>query len=391
MLKKSEDPTAIVKSEDRYFSFPALARLENGDILMAFRSARNCYRDYPEALNHGGHPHTDQYSEPCLARSVDGGRSWTLEGSPRSKQELAQDHAQGIGYQDVGLTPLADGRVMLSIFRWMYSDQPPAADLATAVRQEHLLRGESDTYDYTRYQPQRYAYVLPPVYTISDRTGKNWTAFKRIDVREPGTGRQWGLATRNGGVLLDDNTVGWPFYYAGEGPQSSNGCHLLKYDVAADTWAYGALLAASSANVLMEEPLIHRHPDGSLVGLYRTTSPGYMFANISRDNGATWSPATQTRIWGHPFSALTMSNKDILLAYGYRREPFGIRMSRLAGGDIVTFDPSKEMVVRDDAVDDDIGYPSLCFAKDHAILLAYYYRSTTDGNPIRYIAIERWE
>lgn len=390
MLERTGKQIAVVKSEDRYISFPALTCLDNGDILLAFRSGRNCYRDFPEALCRGGHPHTDWCSEPWLARSRDDGASWTIESSPRSRKELDADHAAGIGYQDVGFTKLPDGRAMLSVFRWRYANDV-LLNMSTSVREAMRSKAPGDAYDYSRWEPFRYAQMILPVYFICDRAGKNWTPMKPIDVPEPGTGRQWAVGTRNGGVLLDDDTVGWPFYF-GERPQQANsGCHLLKYSIAKDQWAYGTVIAPSFRGIGMEEPLLHRHPDGSLLGFYRRSPVGHMFFNSSHDNGITWSQPMQTAVWGHPFSALTLANNDILLAYGYRRQPFGIRMARLAGGDVNTFDPQSEIIVRDDAPDDDIGYPSLCCTKDGTILLAYYFRSRADANPIRYVAVERWK
>lgn len=391
-----EKQIAIVARPDRYISFPALVTLDNGELLMAFRSGRNCYRDFPEALNLGWqHPHTDYGSEPWIARSRDDGRTWTIEDPPRSRKLMDEDHAQGIGYQDVGFTKLPDGRVMLSVFRWKYTDDPPPPNWATAVREEDLSshvapRSPELTYDYRRYQPFRYAYCPAPIYSICDASGRSWTPFKEIKITEPGSNRQWNLATRNGGVMLDDNTVGWPFYREIDmATRARSGCHLLKYDVRADRWSYGAQLAAGSLDAMMEEPLVHRHPDGkTLIGFYRTTSPGYMYSNVSRDNGKTWSPEVQTRVWGHPFAALNLGD-DILLAYGYRREPFGIRMCRLRGGDVNAFDPATEIVVRDDAASDDIGYPAMCIARDGAIVLAYYYNARDDENPVRYIAVQR--
>jgi hypothetical protein len=392
MLEMVEKQIAVIKKTDSYLAFPSLVSLDNGDLLMAFRSGRNCYRDFPEALNLGyQHPHTDPRSETWIARSTDDGLTWTIEGPPRPRRLLDEDHANGIAYQDVGLTKLADGRILLTIFRWKYDNVPPPSDLATPVREEvpGAARPAGMDYDYSRYQPFRFAYCLPPVYAISDPTGRTWSPYKTIDVREPNTGKHWGIATRNGGVLLDDDTVGVPFYCGDQGTLSQSGCYLVKYHVSSDRWTFGTLLAESSDQISFEEPLVHRQADGSLAGYYRTTTPGYMFTNVSRDNGETWSKVVQTKVWGHPYAALTLQDNDILLAYGYRRDPMGIRLSWLKNGDVKSFDALNEMVIRDDGLDDDIGYPTLCLTSRNTIVLAYYFRSREDEDPTRYIAIER--
>lgn len=385
---------AIIRSSEHYYAFPSLVTLDNGDLLLAFRSGRSCYRDFPEALDLGyHHPHTDYCSEPWLARSTDNGVTWALEPTPRSRREMDRDHADGIGYQDVGFTKLPDGRVMLSVFRWKYSNEAPPDDLASPVRQEALLehRAPNSTYDYSRYQPYRYAYRIPPVYSICDVTGRNWAKFKEIDVPEPTTGKRWGLAARNGGVVLDDDALGMPFYCEPDsGTQEISGCHLLRYCISRDQWSYGNQMAAGSEELPMEEHMIHRAPDGRLLGFYRCTKAGYMFYNESHDNGESWSDLVRTNVWGHPFTALTVNDSDVLLAYGYRRPPFGIRMTLLTNGDVHSFDPEDEIVVRDDGRDDDTGYPTMCLTDDRMIVLAYYYMTKDDrGHQARYIAIER--
>lgn len=393
MLTQLETETARIARDDRYISFPALVTLDNGDLLMAYRSGRTCYRDYPEALNNGpNHPHTDQYAEAWLVRSTDGGNTWHPEPLLRSRALFDADHAQGTGYQDVGFTKLPDGRVMLSIFRWCYSNDPPSADLYTPVRDEPIIARPPHGYDYSRYQPFNYAYMLTPTYTISDATGRNWSPLKSIDVKTPVTDQLWCLATRNGGVILDDETVGWPFYSVFDADiPAQSGCHMLRYNIAEDRWTYGSQMAVGSQDNPMEEPLIHRTPDGNLLGLCRSTTEGYAFYTISRDNGETWSPVQKSELWGYPFAALNIG-PDTLLAYGYRRAPMGIRMSLLSGGRLDSFDPAREIIVRDDGLDDDSGYPALCQADDGAVILAYYFRSVNDTGPMsRYVAVNRFE
>lgn len=393
MLNLHENEAARIRRDDRYISFPALATLDNGDLLLAYRSGRNCYRDFPEALNNGpNHPHTDRCAEPWLARSTDGGRTWTPEPLLRSQELLDEDHERGIGYQDVGFTKLPDGRVMLSIFRWQYSNDPPPPSLCTPVRDEPVIGRSPHDYDYSRYQPFDYAYLLTPTYTICDAGGRNWTSLKSIDVKAPVTGQDWGIATRNGGVMLDDDTVGWPFYSQFDAviPERSC-CHMVCYHMGEDRWSYGSQMARGWSDNPMEEPLMHRTPDGKLLGLYRSTTEGYAYYNVSEDNGRTWSAVQKSHLWGYPFAALNIGS-DMLLAYGYRRDPMGIRMSILKNGNLELFDADDEIVVRNDALDDDSGYPTLCHGTDGAIVLAYYFRSVNDTDPLtRYVAVNRFE
>lgn len=372
---------SIIREDERYLSFPALACLKNGDVLLAFRDGRNCFRDYPEELIDGVYQsHFDWQSEPRLMRSTDGGHTWEREKFPRSRKELDQDHARGIGYQDVGMTPLPDGRVVMVVFRWQFSHERPKVDPTTPVQE----------FEATPYQKYRYAHNLSPVYSVSDAEGRNWSPFKVIDVPDPDTGGMWGLTTRTGGVMLDETTVGWAFSVASQlGDKQLGTNYMLKYHLNADCWAFGATMAAGSHELPMEEPTIHRAPDGRLLGFHRCSPAGYMFANFSDDNGMTWSPPVRSDLWGFPYAALNLDNCDVLLAYGYRRGPFGMRLARLTDGRVETFDPADEFVLRDDGLNEDIGYPSLVVMPDQTILLAYYYMAQDDADKrTRYIVVE---
>lgn len=378
-----EEPRSIVRVDERYFSFPALTCLNNGDVLLAFRDGRNCFRDYPDELIDGVyHSHYDWQSEPRLMRSTDGGRTWHWEKPPpRSQSEFEQDHANGIGYQDVGLTRLPDGRVVMTVFRWQFTHERPRVDPTVPVQR----------FEPTPFQRFQYAYNLPPVYSVSDVEGRRWSPFKVIDLPDPDTGGPWRLTTRNGGVMLDGATVGWPFSVATQTvDQAQSSSYMLKYHVRTDRWEFGSTIAAGSHELPMEEPLIHRASDGRLLGFYRCSPVGYTFANFSEDNGVTWSPPARTGIWGFPYAALNLDGGDVLLVYGYRRAPFGMRMAQLKDGRAETFDPADEFVLRDDGLNEDIGYPSLAVMPDRTVLLAYYYMTHNDPDRrTRYVVVDR--
>lgn len=366
---------------DRYLAFPTMLSLDNGDVLLAFRSGRNCYTDFPEELVAGlHHPHTDCRSEPWLARSADNGVTWEAQPPVRDRRAIEADHQRGIAYQDLGLTKLPDGRVLLTVFRWQYSNDPPPASLTGSVRRTPP----------TRYQPFSYAYTLPPVYTVADPAGRHWTEFREIDVPHPRLRVRWGLGTRNGGIVLDERTVGCPFY-TGQPEDRAVGtdCHLLRYDTVDDRWSYGTPLARGGEGAPMEEPLIHRCADGAILGLYRSSNSGEFRYNYSDDNGASWSPLQNSHIKGHPFAALTLPDRRILLVYGYRHKPYGIR-GRVLDPNGRHIEQSREFVIRDDGVSVDIGYPTLCATSGGDILLAYYFFSRDDTiAPTRYIAVTR--
>ena len=78
--------------------------------------------------------------------------------------------------------------------------------------------------------------------------------------------------------------------------------------------------------------------------------------------------------------------KSLSYSYGHRREPYGVRACLSEdGGD--TWDLDNEVVLRDDGLGRDMGYPSSEQLEDGDILTVYYWHSEDE---IRYLAGTRW-
>ena len=57
-----------------------------------------------------------------------------------------------------------------------------------------------------------------------------------------------------------------------------------------------------------------------------------------------------------PFHALRLKSGKVLVTYGYRRKPFGIR-ARLCNGELSDLNEAPEMILRDDAPNGDLVTP----------------------------------
>ena len=84
---------------------------------------------------------------------------------------------------------------------------------------------------------------------------------------------------------------------------------------------------------------------------------------------------------GHPFHPLALRDGRVLLTYGYREPPYGIR-ARLLSGPLADPDTADEVVIRADGPCPDIGYPWAVELDDGRVLVCYYW---TDGDGIRHI------
>ena len=105
----------------------------------------------------------------------------------------------------------------------------------------------------------------------------------------------------------------------------------------------------------------------------------------STDGGKTWSKPERHRLWGYPYTTVRMPSGRVLLAYGYRKEPYGIR-ARLIDAECARIDEAEELVLRDDGGRSDLGYPEGALLRDGTALVAYYFNHKSDGGNQRYVA-----
>lgn len=97
----------------------------------------------------------------------------------------------------------------------------------------------------------------------------------------------------------------------------------------------------------------------------------------SDDLGRTWHDlgAATADIGGNPPSMVLLDDGRVCLTYGYRRKPTGIR-ARISDDDGKTWGP--EIVLRDDGLTGDLGYPRSLVRPDGCVLTVYYFNGPRD-------------
>src|SRR5207253_1014190 len=137
--------------------------------------------------------------------------------------------------------------------------------------------------------------------------------------------------------------------YGEEGENESTRSALLRSDDGGDNWEYYSTMAFDAASIVdFEEPAIVRLADGRMVGMLRThVNPSGDAKNlaivVSEDDGFSWSPPRFTNIWGYPAEFATLADGRILMVYGYRRPPYGVR--GCVSDDGVTWDVANELTI----------------------------------------------
>jgi len=107
-------------------------------------------------------------------------------------------------------------------------------------------------------------------------------------------------------------------------------------------------------------------------------------ASVSEDNGATWSFLSKVAYTdrgeenGNPPALVRLSDGRLVVAYGYRSYPLGIRAKISEDGGKSWSD---EIVLRDDGLTWDLGYPRMVVRPDGKLVTLYYYNNRQYPEP----------
>jgi len=327
------DHVNIAVDPDRHFAFPGVARMRNGDLVVVYREA-SIHMDDPEG-------------KIGLSRSTDGGRSWL----PRV---TAVDRA-GIDDRDPAIFQMSDGTAILT-----------SADYLCVSRDNGFTWGEP------RSTP-----VFGPRGAVEDEEGHIvYGGLRRCVQRE---------LTEIGGraVRLQANEA----YRSRDKGVSWESAGVATYTV----YAPGA-----HDFIWYDEPFMCVMPRRYWVFAARVELDGFARVIRSSDRGATWDPIITTPVWGYPQHLLPLRDGRLLMSYGYRRHPYGVRAC-LSNDGGKTWDLSNEVVLRMDGGnpggqrgrvgDTDLGYPASIELDGGKIFTVYYHNS---GGSNCYIAGTFW-
>lgn len=315
------------------------------EILVGFDAAPFVFREQGHAISR---EHT---IDQLLARSKDGGQTWTIEQPPELATpawERYQGFPTGPGpaiqdapsdkidftHKDFALTARMTGNPGTSRLYYSYDRGrkwhgpyrlPDFGHKGTAARTDYIVNGKHDLMLFT---------------TLAKANGRE--------------GRVACTRTRDGGKTWTLES------YIGPEPTVAN-----DYAIMPGSLRFGP------------------------THIYTTIRRrGFIEAYRSTDDGKTWAhegtiaPEIGS---GNPPNLLRLKDGRIAVIYGYRRPPFGIR-ARLSKDQGKTW--SDEIVLRTDGGNTDIGYVRSVQRPDGNVLSTYYYN--TDPKKERFIGATIW-
>lgn len=290
----------------------------------------------------GGHPiDKDRPSGPRQARSLDGGRNWSIEVpsfvDERGNERDVADCPGGIDFTHPDFAMrLRNGKFYFSYDRCRTWHGP--FRLPTFGRKGMLARTD---------------YIVHDKHDLSA-----FMAAKKDDGTE---GWPLCMRTRDGGGSW--KLVGWI------GPQPDKDCYAIMPSTL--KLNNGALLS-----------MIRRR------GIFEEGKRWWIEPYMSPDEGHTWYLLDEPYIpnHGNPAHMIRLRDGRIALTYGWRDEPYGIR-AKLSSDEGVTW--SDEIVLRDDGNSWDLGYPRTVQRADGNIVTVYYFNDRHGKE--RYIAATVWQ
>ncbi len=353
-VRPAMEHVTLHRDDTQYYLGPSLARLPGGEILLGLREAH--------ARPPGERGHVDLTSRGVILRSRDGGRTFG------TKQVIDDETQRLSATQDVTLTVLRDGTVLASFYTWRIGLRP-------------LDDGGE------RPSPRAYSHEFEGLWTIrSDDGGHTWTPRRpvHVDGLPPLAARSALIENDDGSLLLIAND----YRRDAEGTRVWARAFCLRSTDRGETWRLQGMVGDGAGDRLhFLEPGWVRLRGGRLLAMLRTRTEGtdrdgygLLHQSVSDDGGRTWTKPANTGIWGFPAQLLELGDGRLLCVYGYRRSPYGVR-ARISLDQGATWDPAREIVLRDDGGDPDLGYPVALEVEPGTVLVAYYFNQEKPGDP----------
>src|SRR5271165_276969 len=348
-LPRYPENIVVYKESKRFAGWPANHGIWmwGDEIVVGFERGYFHFNDQRHSID------WDQPAEHVLARSLDSGQTWTLE-HPDSLKPPPGSKVANVLTEPGGKTPVdCPGGVDFS-----------SPNFALTVRMESVDTG-----------PSRFYYTY-------DR-GKTWSGPYKV----PNFG-QPGIAARTDYLINGPHDMTM-FLTAAKSDGKQGHVIVVRTKDGAKTWKMISFIGPEPGKddkAIM--PSSVRLTKNSIVTAIR--HPTWIEMYRSDDDGLSWAywskPAPDTGAHnGNPPSLAKLRDGRLVITYGYRSPPYGIR-ARISGDEGKTW--GDEIILRNDGGAWDLGYTRTLQRSDGKMLTVYYFNDHEDTE--RYIGATIW-
>ena len=344
-VRKIQD-VVIYQDNKFHAAFPSVIKKKNGEIILAFRRAPN-----RKGFGEKGTSHVDPNSYLVSVKSKDG-KTWTAE------PELIYAHPFG-GSQDPCLLQLKDGTLLCASYGWAFV----RPDGIPNLKKPYFQTGEATFLG---------GYLLRSTDGAKSWQGPLYPPHIQPEINHTPLGNM--VPAYNRGAMYEgkDGRIFWVVAATDREKPSKTSNHLLISPDKGMTWQYSCPVAVDD-KVSFNETSIYETPKGDLVAFLRTAGLDDQ-ACIARstDGGKTFTAWEKMGFQGHPLQALRLPDNRVLVSYGYRHKPLGIR-ARILNAECTDFATAPEIVLRADGGTGDLGYPWAVQLDKNKVLISYYF------------------
>jgi BNR repeat-like domain len=373
-IAKNVEHTVVYRRENEFASHPYVRgfwETAAGHLICNFSCATVDYHGDPNQLAHINLVRTAVGGRRAVTvRSEDRGKSWQIsnEDKNRSSNDVRAPQP-GIDGKRESLFELApidysNRNVLISNFNYQY------------MRDDFLVKDFVTSLSAITDAPERQVFIR-----ISKDAGSTWSRSVMLPLDglyslaavESSMVRSDGCALLFLSGVTKQGSYSRPIVYRSS--DDGTNFHFMSFVTPNDT-RYEGLNQMYPRGLML--------PNGRLLCTLRLDRDwsGDMWTELhkSDDDGRTWQFLSRVNDFGAPSAPLRMSDGRLVMVYGSRLPPAGIR-AVVSEDEGLTW--SSEIIVRDDAGSWDVGYPRAWEASPGRIGAIYYYNSKDDPTQLK--------
>jgi len=346
----------ISHESNLYHGWPTLARRANGHLLLVYSGGREA--------------HVCPFGRVELMRSYDEGESWTY---PQVLFDSPIDD------RDAGIVETAQGTLLATTFTSLAyvpileRALKTPADAPGAWPQKRLQRWLAAHHRADEAGRQA---VLDCWMIRSVDGGLTWSARYRCPVNSP----HGPFVLRDGRLLYAGKALWAKEERVGVCESTDDG----------QSWFWIADIPERPGDSRRHYHELHgvEAADGTIIVQIRNHNKENERETLqteSTDGGKTWSVPHPIGVWGLPSHLLRLRDGRLLMTYGYRRPPYG-NQARVSEDHGRTW--SEPIILSDDGVGSDLGYPSTVQLSDGSLLTVWY--EVMRDSPFAVLRQARW-